>query len=328
MAVAIAAVVEEAAAAAAGESHENSNSCEKQDHSALPSMLRLCVVVLLASTACVLGASLPIGRLAHTGPVRRLGVAAGLIYGGHDAARGEFPYMVSLKIVGTFTKSHHCGGAIIFSTSVLTAAHCTTNIDKSIVSTRGAFHSHHECTTAVAGELDQSTDEGTEQEVRISQMIKHPDHPGGTDVSPNDIAVIKLMTAFTFNSFVQPINLPSAGVVPTDGSSAAALGWGEIEDEGEPDILQTVDVVIIDQATCSQLIDSLITENQLTDTMICTGPVTGGTGVCYGDSGSPVTQDGMVVGMASWTIMPCATERSPSVYTRVSAFLDFVNEHI
>ncbi|XP_049799486.1 trypsin-1-like [Schistocerca nitens] len=276
-------------------------------------MLRLCVVVLLASTACALGASLPVRRLAHTGPARRLGVAAGRIYGGHDAARGEFPYIVSLKIVGTFTKSHHCGGAIISSTSVLTAAHCITNIDKSI---------------AVAGELDQSTDEGTEQEVRISQMIKHPDHPGGIDVSPNDIAIFKLMTAFTFNSFVQPINLPSAGVVPTDGSSAVALGWGETEDEGEPDILQTVDVVIIDQATCSQLIDSLITENQLTDTMICTGPVTGGTGVCYGDSGSPVTQDGMVIGVASWTIMPCATERSPSIYTRVSAFLDFVNEHI
>ncbi|XP_049947512.1 trypsin-1-like [Schistocerca serialis cubense] len=299
MAVAMAAEVEEVAAAAAEESQGTVTR----------------------------GASLPVRRLAHTGPARRLGVVAGRIYGGHDAARaglvfvhslfanfaGEFPYMVSLKIVGTFTKSHHCGGAIISSTSVLTAAHCITNIDKSI---------------AVAGELDQSTDEGTEQEVRISQMIKHPDHPGGTDVSPNDIAVFKLMTAFTFNSFVQPINLPSAGVVPTDGSSAVALGWGETEDEGEPDILQPVDVVIIYQATCSQLIDSLITENQLTDTMICTGPVTGGTGVCYGDAGSPVTQDGMVIGVASWTIMPCATERSPSVYTRVSAFLDFVNEHI
>ncbi|XP_046988942.1 trypsin-1-like [Schistocerca americana] len=273
MAVAMAAEVEEAAAAAAEESHGTVTR----------------------------GASLPVRRLAHTGPARRLGVAAGRINGGHDTAKGEFPYMVSLKIVGTFTKSHHCGGAIISSTSVLTAAHCITNIDKSIGSTvlAGSL-------SAVAGELDQSTDKGTEQEVRISQMIKQPDHPGGTDVSPNDIAIFKLMTAFTFNSFVQPINLPSAGVVPT----AAYVGDGVKFYIGTLEDYQKV----FEFRKNQQL--PFHTFKDITGRDV------------KGDSGSPVTQDGMVVGMASWTIMPCATERSPSVYTRVSAFLDFVNEHI
>ncbi|XP_049799487.1 trypsin-1-like [Schistocerca nitens] len=276
-------------------------------------MMRLCVFVLLASVACVLGASLPVRRVAHTGPARRLGVTTGRIYGGHDAARGEFPYLVSLKIGGLFIKRHNCGGSIITSTSVLTAAHCVSNL--------GSY-------VAVAGELDLSTDEGTEQEARVSQMIPHPDYPSGNNVNPNDIAVFRLRTAFTFNSYVQPISLPNGGVIPTAGSSAVASGWGLTEDSSQPDILQTVDVVVIDEATCRQLVDNFVSENPLTDTMICTGPVTGGISLCNGDSGGPLAQNGTLIGVASWVITPCGREGGPTMHTRVSAFLDFVNENI
>lgn len=47
------------------------------------------------------------------------------ITGGTDAVPGDFPYIVSLKS-SEGTGSHHCGGSLLDSTTVVTAAHCTT----------------------------------------------------------------------------------------------------------------------------------------------------------------------------------------------------------
>jgi secreted trypsin-like serine protease len=42
------------------------------------------------------------------------------IVGGQDSERGEFPFMVSLKLAG----KHICGAAIINERHIVTAAHC------------------------------------------------------------------------------------------------------------------------------------------------------------------------------------------------------------
>lgn len=49
------------------------------------------------------------------------------IVGGNDAATGQFPYMVSLRYVGT-PANHGCGGGIINQRWILTAAHCLIGI--------------------------------------------------------------------------------------------------------------------------------------------------------------------------------------------------------
>lgn len=45
---------------------------------------------------------------------------------------------------------------------------------------------------------------------------------------------------------------------------------------------------------------------------------------CKGDSGGPVVQDGVLVGIVSWGKRECAGDGVPGVYTRVSAYADWI----
>ena len=50
------------------------------------------------------------------------------IVGGRKAKEGEFPWQVSVGIMSTAgTIYHYCGGTILSSNTILTAAHCLDN---------------------------------------------------------------------------------------------------------------------------------------------------------------------------------------------------------
>lgn len=49
-------------------------------------------------------------------------------------------------------------------------------------------------------------------------------------------------------------------------------------------------------------------------------------GICLGDTGGPLVQDDVLVGIASWEY-PCGTGK-PDGFTRVSSFLPWILEHL
>ncbi|KAJ9598818.1 hypothetical protein L9F63_026647, partial [Diploptera punctata] len=110
-------------------------------------------------------------------------------------------------------------------------------------------------------------------------------------------------------------------------------GWGSTSTTSTasmPAILQTAQLPIVEYNQCLATYGS---DSPLDPTNVCTGPLSGGMGACSGDSGGPLVQvksDGSreIIGIVSWGVIPCGSSNAPSVYVRVSAFIDWINNNI
>jgi len=230
------------------------------------------------------------------------------IYGGETAEKGEFPHMVQLQSSGG---SHYCGGSVISEEHVLTAAHCVTGGPSSI--------------KIVAGQYKLDSDDGTEQESDVEEVIIHPKY--GSDGYDYDIAVLKLKTKLDLGAeSVQKIALFEEDETPL--VPAQVSGWGQDENGGIPNTLKKLNLTIYEDSVCENAYGDIYTEN-----MLCaTGDFeNGGQCVCFGDSGSPafIVDNGTPrqVGIVSWG-NPCANAGYPAAYAEVGKFIDFVREHV
>ena len=127
------------------------------------------------------------------------------IIGGRPARQGEIPYILSLQLNGR----HHCGASIIEINGTIlaiSAAHCTIlDLDQYNV-------------TVVAGELKLSDTTGTEQRVKVTEVINHEFN---WITKENDISLLFLEKNFTFNDHVKAIALPPPG----NTSSGKQIPW-------------------------------------------------------------------------------------------------------
>ncbi|KAG7188820.1 hypothetical protein KM043_008429 [Ampulex compressa] len=240
------------------------------------------------------------------------------IVGGADARKGEFPWHVSLQWGDGTSTRHLCGGAILSSRWILTAGHCVMAVPN-----YGTF-------VVKAGKHRLDLLEETEQTVRVESSYIHPKYPG--NVAPYDIALLKLERNLVQTYAVATISLPKPDTVPEGHSTLS--GWGVmLNSDGAqvmPKTLQTFDVPIVDLKTCSDAVEYLAGYSPVHETNVCTGPLTGGYSACSGDSGGPLIQRDdehiYVIGVTSWTVMPCGMKGAPSVYTRVSAHIDWIEQ--
>ncbi|CAG7838479.1 unnamed protein product [Allacma fusca] len=230
------------------------------------------------------------------------------IIGGEVAVEGQFPHQVALfdNLLGI--KFFSCGGSIISSKYVITAAHCVVGQLPSLMYIR-------------AGEQDLLVKSENEQELRALTLIPHPNFDYN-DYS-NDIAIIEINGEFEFNENVQPIALPPLGEEVSEGTNCRVSGWGTTI-EGGPVARQLhyVDVPYVSDETCADLYAN---DNPVISSMLCAGIK--GKDACQGDSGGPmICNNGTLDGVVSWGI-GCALEGYPGVYTQVSHFREFIHEH-
>lgn len=135
----------------------------------------------------------------------------------------------------------------------------------------------------------------------------------------NDISILRTSDIIIFDAKVS--SLPIAAGDLGGGHSVVLSGWGSLSNGGvNPNVLQYVNLTTINNTLCQSMNDHYI----VFDSNICT-LTTVGEGACHGDSGGPLVYSNILVGLVSWGI-PCAVG-SPDVYTRISAFVEWVQEN-
>ncbi|XP_049437088.1 transmembrane protease serine 11D [Epinephelus fuscoguttatus] len=234
---------------------------------------------------------------------------ASRVVGGREAPEAAWPWQVSIQI----QSRHHCGGTIISSLWVLTAAHC---FHKYQWISRRHFH-------VVAG-LHVISAPGDQTQIRsISKIKMHKDYNNFTH--DNDVTLVLLSSPFNFTDHVQPVCTPHnvTHEFSLNFSHCFISGWGSTSYRGrQMNRLQEAEVELIDRRTCNLITwyNGLINEN-----MICAGLESGAADSCQGDSGGPLqcySEDEdrfYVVGVTSFGD-ECGLPRRPGVYARTSRF--------
>lgn len=189
----------------------------------------------------------------------------GLIIGGTPARIEDFNWQI-LMIVNNIPK---CGGSIVTARKIVTAAHCTFNINNINNLRLRAGSSRPDA----GGVL-----------VAAQKIYEHPNFNRPTTLN-NDIAVILLREALPLGPTIGAISIgngrPATGTVVTvSGYGATSIGVDR------PSVLHSVSVPVVDQKVCTKNYQTYPGNAKVTDNMLCAGLVgVGGKDACTGDSG-------------------------------------------
>ncbi|XP_074648070.1 chymotrypsinogen A-like [Tubulanus polymorphus] len=229
------------------------------------------------------------------------------IISGSQSAQAQWPWQVSLH----FTGQHVCGGTLINKNTIVTAAHC--------VAIQGGMVSRY--WSAVIGEINIQR---PKKYYAVSTIYRHS---GFREFKGNDIAIMKLSQDVPFNDYQRPACVPAHD--PSPGDICYVSGFGQtstssVESHGTPsNILLHVDVKVITTSTCARAFAGAAVDYRT----ICAGGHSS-KNACRGDSGGPLVcqKNGVwyLHGVVSFGNFPCGQRGSPGVYTRVTAYRDWI----
>mmetsp|Transcript_12399 Transcript_12399/g.13720 ORF Transcript_12399/g.13720 Transcript_12399/m.13720 type:complete len:290 (+) Transcript_12399:1004-1873(+) len=243
----------------------------------------------------------------------------GIVGGESVEAPNTFGWTVAL--LGSGSGSQFCGGSIINSKWILTAAHCVSNGGRYRIK---------------AGSLDKRASNGGGKVYDTGAAIRYPGYNPST--LAGDFAVIPIVGEIEMDTVTFPIQLATPADDKWDESNTDAFttGWGAMSEGGAAtNFLRWVDVPLTTNVECGRY----YSQYNIDQTMICAGIIGPCNGqnqpkckdACQGDSGGPmaINPEGtwIQVGVVSWGI-GCARPDNFGVYGRVSYANKWISDTI
>ncbi|KAJ2944807.1 hypothetical protein O0L34_g1698 [Tuta absoluta] len=226
------------------------------------------------------------------------------IVGGDDIDISQAPYQVSIVKYGR----HACGGTLVSSDLIVTAAHCITDTEPSRYQIR----------------VGSSSSSGGGKLYAVGEVI--PNNDFNFSDMDFDIGILWLSRPVEFNENATAIELFDEQEEVPDGEDTIVTGWGHTQEGSNfPSTLQMVKVPKVSYDSCKKSYSVL--QYDITENMLCAGAPEGGKDACQGDSGGPLVYNGKLAGVVSWGL-GCARPQYPGVYAKISAFRPWLDEKI
>ncbi|XP_041130954.1 chymotrypsin-C-like [Polyodon spathula] len=238
------------------------------------------------------------------------------VVNGVDAIPHSWPWQISLQYLRDNEWRHTCGGSLIATNWVLTAAHC---INKDLTY------------RVEVGKNNLKEVEPESKAIAAEKLFVHQKWNPIFVALGNDIALVKLAEHVTLSDSIKLACIPEPEAILPNNEPCYITGWGRLYTNGPiADNLQQALMPVVDHATCSKPDWWGI---GVRTTMVCAGG-DGVVGGCNGDSGGPLNCRNSlgiweVHGIASFVSgLGCNYIRKPTVFTRVSAFNGWIDQTI
>jgi trypsin len=265
------------------------------------------------------------------------------VVGGQQVSISQYPWQAAVvynpsKASGTAHDRQFCGGSLVTSRIVITAAHCVYDSDPDCLD---AFLGQAPCVSlqgdpggdgttkldpndvdAVLGRTTLSQPGGVElPSIGASYRANYDPNYQGDGVPRYDVGYLVLSSASTQTQIKIASSDERSLWLP--GSPVDISGWGSTKKctancGPTSDDLMAAHTQVIDDSTCSADYGADFDPG----TMVCAGSQSGGVDTCAGDSGGPLEAPlggGVyrLVGITGWG-SGCAQPGAPGVYTRVA----------
>jgi trypsin len=220
------------------------------------------------------------------------------IVGGVELEIKSAPFIVLL----IYNNRPLCGGSIISSNFILTAAHCTEDIKAKELKVQSGSKAVNEGKTYF-----------------VSHIFNHPKYE--SENFNFDFSLLRIFGKIFYNENQRAIALPEANDETPIGSSVRVMGWGRTMNPNESmNFLRVVKLILSDPKECEESYKEY--DIKVVHNKVCaTHPERkDGKDACQGDSGGPLQRigDGKLIGVVSFGL-GCAKKEYPGIYAKVSS---------
>lgn len=229
------------------------------------------------------------------------------VIGGTTAPPGSYPAMVALLFAqeADNARAFYCGGTLISSRHVLTAAHCVDFLPLAEVAVLVGTQS-----LATGG-----------QRFAAADVAIHPQW--NPDLVVNDVAVLTLQSDVTG---ITPMRF-IAGESAEDrfaavGAPVRVAGWGDTSASGASSTELQHAAMAVESQVCNG------------PSAMCAGSPNHAQAVCFGDSGGPLFSERLVrgrrvqVGVGSFVLDVCGTPGLPDGFARLATLGAWVKQQV